>query len=175
MRVLLLVCVCACSSDGGPTICAAAPDAGLGGLFVAIGANQTAYKGLKWGANNDCPATGSSVVSVTIIGEQVDSNGQFGIALCLPRPDLIGAQPVSLADDTRVRLESLTGSLAGCTFTKDGTPSGTATFVGFCTEAGGTYVVALDGHVAGTSQCSPGGPTGSVSLVLSGSAVVVPR
>ncbi|HKA86417.1 MAG TPA: hypothetical protein VKE22_02090 [Haliangiales bacterium] len=175
MRALVLVCLCACSGDGGTPVCTASPDAGLAGLFVSIGANSTAYKGLKWGANNDCPAAGSSVVSVTIIGEQVGSGGQFGIALCLPRPDLIRAAAIDLADATMVKLESLTGELAGCMFTKDGTPTGTITFSGFCAQAGATYVVALAGQVPATSRCSPGGPTNSVTLVLSGDAVVVPR
>jgi hypothetical protein len=173
MRACLLLCVCACSG-GGEKVCTAPPDAGLAGILVTVGADSTPYRGFKWGANNDCPAAGSSVVSVTIIGEQVGGAGAFGMAFCLPRPDLIDAQAVSLADDTKLRFESLTGAIGACTFAKDGTPSGTATFGGFCTELGATYVVMLDGEVAGTSTCGTG-PTTPVTLVLSGTAVVVPR
>jgi hypothetical protein len=173
MRACLLLCLCACSG-GGDKVCTAPPDAGVDGILVTVGADSLPYGSFKWGANNDCPQAGSSVVSVTIIGEQVGGGGSFGMGFCLPRPDLIDAQAVSLADDTKLRFESLTGEVGGCVIAKAGTPSGTATFEGFCSEAGASYNVRLDGQVAGTSQCGSG-PTTPVTLVLSGTAVVVPR
>jgi hypothetical protein len=167
MRTLVAVLVVAgaCSGDGTSP----------GAITVSTATMSADYASFRWGANNDCPAGGGTqVVSVTIIGEQSGSGGAYGIGLCLPRPDQIGAGAISLGDDSKIRLDSLTGKVGDCTFTQNGSASGTATFAGFSTAAGATYTLTLAGQVPGTSTCG-GGAVMVVTLALSGTADVAPR
>src|SRR5262249_39052240 len=134
-----------------------------------------------WGANNDCPASGSQVVSVTISGRQTrpDAVG-YGVGLCLPRPDRIGTAPVMLSDGSLVQLVGASGSSEGCVVfpTFGAVPSGTVTFAGFCTVSGESFTMTLAGAVAGTHTCAAldaGGTPQAVTLMLSGTALVSPR
>jgi hypothetical protein len=68
--------------------------------------------------------------------------------------------------------------VGGCTVTKgkDAKPSGSVTFIGFCTDAGTAYELAFDGQVAGQKSC--GGDAGApedVVIQLGGRALVTPR
>jgi len=174
MRAWLLVLVCACGGDGGGS-CPGPGDAGVAGVVADSDGDIATYGDFRWGANNDCPAAGSSVVSITIIGEQVGSGGTAGIGLCFPRPDLIDGTPVDVSDTSKVLFESLTAQVGPCRYTKAaGAPLGTVTLGGFCTEMGAAFSIRFSGGVPATKQCGSG-PTELVTMSLSGSAAVTAR
>ena len=174
MRACLLLLVCACGGS-----CPGPGDAGVAGVVATSASDTATYGNFRWGANNDCPAAGSSpdaghVVSVTVIGEQVGSGMMAGIGLCFPRPDLIDA-PIDLSDTTKVLFESMTAQVGDCRYTKAvGTPLGTVSFGGFCTQMGAAFSIHFSGGVPANKQCG-GGPTELVTMSLSGSAAVTAR
>ena len=174
MRACLLLLVCACGGDDGGS-CPGPGDAGVAGVVAASGSDMAAYGDFRWGANNDCPAAGSSVVSVTVIGVQVGSGEMAGMGLCFPRPDLIDDMPVNLSDTSKVLFESMTAQVGPCHYTKaSGAPLGTVSFGGFCTELGAAFSIHFSGGVPANKQCG-GGPTELVTMSLSGSAAVTAR
>jgi hypothetical protein len=180
-RLASLVVLLGLAACGGPEVgkitCGLAGDAGPGAVTVTVGADSAQISGFRWGANNDCPAAGAQVISVTISGTQAPpAAAGFGIGMCLPRPDRIGAAPIDLGDDTMVQLAGASVSAGGCTLQKgkDAKPSGSLSFVGFCTETGSSYQVTFAGQVAGTKICGTG-PTEEVVLQLAGTALVTPR
>src|SRR5262249_44868817 len=140
-----------------------------GAITVTAGSDLFSYTGFRWGANNDCPAAGASVISVTLRGPQTGA-GDHGLGLCLPRPDQVGAGSIDLGDSTHVQLAGITGKAGSCEVAmKSGaTPSGTVTFAGFSTQAGAAYQMTLAGQVAGTSSCGDA----PITLTIAGTAAV---
>jgi len=173
MRAWVLLLLCACGGDSGPS-CSGPGDAPAAGVVASSGSDVATYGGFAWGENNDCPAAGTSVISVTIIGEQVGSAGP-GIGLCFPRPDLLDGSPVSLSDTSKVVFVSLTAQVGDCHYTKASeTPLGTVTLGGFCTQAGAAFSIRFDGGVPAFVQCGSG-PNQAVTVTLAGSAAVTAR
>ncbi len=177
---LVLVLVAACGNGDSPGECRGLPDGGVAGatgVTLGDGTSSFRYDAFLWGENNDCPAAGSSIVSVTINSAQTDPPSDLGIGLCLPRPDVIGAGPISLADRNLVELVGASGSGDGCVLQPSFTtmPSGTVTFAGFCTTAGSSFTVTFAGSIAGTRTCEGGAPAENVTLTLAGTAIVRPR
>jgi hypothetical protein len=172
MRWLVLTLVVACDGGGAPAIDAAP----AGAIQLTAGAGFSGQASdLRWGANSDCPAAGSAVVSVTIRSFGGDPTNGFGI--CLPRPDLVGSAAIDLGDDTKVQLVGAVVSAGGCSVGKaaGAKPTGTVTFAGFSTSAGASYQMTVNGQVGGTTTCvSDGGPV-AVPITFSGTALVTPR
>lgn len=129
-------------------------------------------------ANNDCPpSAGEHPTAVTIQGEQVEPavSGQF-LVLCLPRPDLIDDQPVSLVDSERIEVVDLFGQDAdGCEIRYDDTAqpgSAAVTFHGFCgngTDSAG-FAMSVTGTLPVTRTCD--GNSTATSAALGGRAAV---
>jgi len=166
MRALVYMLLLAgCGSDNST------PDAPLepGAVNVTAGGDVLAYAGFRWGANNDCPASGASVISVTVRGPQ-NGAGDHGLGVCLPRPDQVGTATLDLGDPTHVQLVGLTGKLGSCEVAmKSGaTPSGFVTFTDFSTQTGAAYQMTFAGQVAGTSTCADG----PITLFIAGTAAV---
>jgi hypothetical protein len=125
------------------------------------------------------------VVSVTIEGPQ--QNGHGGIGLCLPRPDLITGEPISLTDATKVNLVSLSASVgdtiyqdggigAGCSYDLvPGSATGMITFAGFCTATGTSWAMSLAGTVSFSQECIPSVPEHTTTFTLAGTISVGPR
>jgi hypothetical protein len=179
MRAILVLFLAASCGDSGNKKCSGVPDGGAAGeVTIAAGGDTFGYGHLTWGENNDCPASGSQIVSVTISGAQTRPEAVgFGIGLCLPRPDRVGSAPVSLSDTSLVQLVGASGSGGGCVIapSSGAAPSGTVTFTGFCTTAGESFMMTLAGSVSGTRTCGDAGVPQAVTLALAGTALVVPR
>ena len=176
----LALALAACSDDGGPS-CGPGP-APVAGITVIVGGETVTYGGFAASVNNDCTIQGSGVISVSVHGTQVGGTG--ALTLCLPRPDLLGADavpfaPTRLPPDAadRVQLVDLSATLAaGCTIARDpaGVPAATAAFAGYC--AGGTdpagYALTLAGTVGVKKTCA-GGTTDAAGAVA-GTVAVTP-
>ena len=162
----------ACGDDGPAAACGVAAGTPAGAATIAIGSDTVSYVGFQWGQNNDCTAAGASVVSVTLRGHQSDAP-DFGLGLCLPRPDRIGATPVDLADASLVRLVGAGAQVGGCQvgMAPDSTPTGSVTFAGFCTESGTRFLVSLSGQTPGIETCGSG-PSQQVTMLLGGQVLV---
>lgn len=159
----------------GGSECGVTSDAGDAPLTMSVVGETFAYESFTSSQNNDCPAGGTTVVSVTVGGTQVDTG--FPFTLCLPRPDRIDASPLSLADRTMIQVVDVSArGQDGCTYALGvAAPMGTATFAGFCTNVGKAYHLTLAGAVAGTQSCptDAGAPVqAAVTLGLSGTATV---
>jgi hypothetical protein len=147
-----------------------------GAATIAIDPATVSVVGFTWGENNDCPAQGASVISVTLRGHQSDAS-DFGLGFCLPRPDLIGATAIDLADTSLVLLVGASARLDnGCTvgLAPDALPTGTITFSGFGTHAGASFRIKLAGQVHGIERCGSG-PSTPATMVLGGDVVVEPQ
>jgi hypothetical protein len=170
----MLVSMLAACGDDGPAVCGVAASTPEGGATIGVAGDSASYVGFIWGANNDCPATGSSVVSVTLRGHQSDAT-DFGLGLCLRRPDRIGEGAIDLADDSLVLLVGASAHIAPCdtSIAPDATPTGTVTFAGFCTAAGTRFLMTLSGQVAGIRTC--GDQLVPVTMMLGGRVLVVPQ
>jgi hypothetical protein len=120
-----------------------------------------------------------------VFGMQVDPAGAAFDTLCLPRPDLIeggtdyplrpDVQPVPAGD--RVQVIDVDADLAGdCTWTLEGTPSGTARFEGLCDGGADPagFALTLDGSVTVREDC-PATPPVSVDVTLGGTVRVLPQ
>jgi hypothetical protein len=171
MRALAIIVGLAACGNGAEE-CRGVGDAGVSGATITVGSETFGYGGFDWGKNNDCGPE-----SVTIQGRQVSPPSDFGIGLCLPRPDDLGAAPVPLSDRTRIELRGAAAQAGGCTyqFSSSAAPSGTVTFGGLCTTAGAAFTMTLAGTVAGTRTCADAGPAEPITLVLGGTALVNAR
>lgn len=157
--------------------------AGAAGLTLTVGAETVTYGGFTASVNNDCTIAGSGVISVSVHGTQV--GGTAALTLCLPRPDLLGADPVPLAPsrvppqaDDRVQVIDASATLAaGCTAAIDPTlaPAGTAGFTGYCADGADPagYALALTGTVPVRVTCPAG--TTAMTATLGGAAAVAPQ
>lgn len=178
---MVSLCVCALACGGSNDAPCGVGDAGSGAIALRGGGVDTEIGGLRWGQNNDCPAGGTAVVSVTISGGQTSPRADsYGLGLCLPRPDQIDASAVDLSDATRVQLVGASGTVDGCSImmTSGARPSGTVTFSGLCTQAGAAWLMTLAGQVAGTKRCQSDGGLGTpeaVTIELAGQALITPR
>jgi hypothetical protein len=156
---------------------------GATGLTLTIGAETVTYGGFTASANNDCTIAGSGVISVSVHGAQV--GGSAALTLCLPRPDLLGAEAAPLAAsrvpplaDDRVQVIDASAALAaGCTAAIDPTlaPAGTARFDGYCADGADPagYALSLTGTVPVRVTC-PGGTT-AMTATLGGAVAVAPQ
>jgi hypothetical protein len=174
---LLAGLLAACSASSGDGTCLGPGDATAGAATLTAGATTYSYEGLRWGENNDCPAPGSPVISVTISGPQVGPEpSDLGLAFCLPRPQVITGTPILLSDRNQIELVGASGSAAGCVVAPSfgAIPTGTVTFTGFCTSAGASFMMTLAGSIAGTRTCA-GGAAENVTLELGGTTLVEPR
>ena len=165
-----------CSDDDscGP---GSAPAAGV---TLTVGGETVTYGGFTASENNDCTVQGSGVISVSVHGSQ--TGGSQALTLCLPRPDLLGAEavalvpsrPTPLADDRAMVIDSSASLAGGCTVMKDVTmmPSGTARFIGYCdggTNAAGS-ALELTGTVPLVRTC--GATMDNVTGTLAGTVAV---
>jgi hypothetical protein len=157
------------------------------GIAVGDGTSITLmFGGLTSSANNDCPGTNTSVVSLTVTGTQ--TNGSGFITLCFPHPDQLDT-PQALGADVsgadEVHVVDVDADQNGCTFTLDSghIPTGTAQAEGLC--AAGTdphgFALDLDGAI-GLNRCCGGGTpdncTGTLDMVgvtITGQTSVVPQ
>jgi hypothetical protein len=128
-------------SDSGGELCGPG-DAPADGIVIDPGDggdSQVVFGQLRSSANNDCPPPGGGgPTSITIQGGQTDPAApDTFLTLCLPRPDLIEADPIPLADEERVQLIDLLAAPGdGCTLDidRDGAAAGEVTFSGFCDD-----------------------------------------
>jgi len=155
---LVAAAAAGCSGDScGPG------DAPAAGVTLTVAGETVSYGGFTASENNDCTISGAGVISVSVHGSQTGSGS--ALTLCLPRPDLLGADPVALVPgrvppqpDDRVQIIDLSASLSGgCTLARDpaAAPSGTAGFAGYCDggrdPAG--YALSLSGQVPLVRTC----------------------
>jgi hypothetical protein len=163
--------------DDGPGAC------GPGSITDAVVAEPATGDPATFGefhssANNDCTAPGDGPTSLTIQGTQVDpSDPARFLVLCLPSPDLIGEEPVSIADDSLVQLIDLVAMPAdGCRveLDRDRAHSGTVSFGGYC-EGGidpAGYALTFDVQVPVLRTCGEDEPEAS-EATLHGAAPVI--
>lgn len=175
--LVALVALAGCSDDDSCGPGAAAAD----GIAVTIGAETIRYGAFTSSVNNDCTLAASGVISTTIQGVQVGSSS--AMALCLPRPDLLGATPAPLTgnhvpplESDRVQVFDVSATLAGgCTarLVVGATPAGTAAFTGYCDGGADPagYALVLDGTAPVTVTCPSG--TSEMTATLAGTAAVV--
>ncbi|MEO8551066.1 MAG: hypothetical protein ABI678_13870 [Kofleriaceae bacterium] len=171
---LLAISLCAAGcSDDAPSC---GSNAAEFGLTAAADPVSLTYGDLMARAGNDCPAPGvdpSVVVSLTISGTQMGGTGL--INFCIPRPDQMNDTDIALGAD--VKLDTLNGSDAACTYVLDKThiPTGTLHAMGVCTD--GTdpagFALAFDGFVGLTQTCGSTAPA-SVAVRLGGTVAVTP-
>jgi hypothetical protein len=176
VRPIFVLFLLAAACGNGEKQCQAHDPASGAPVTGSAAGDSFTYGRFNSSPNNDCP-DGGGVISVTIEAEQVgpaECTPRCVFNLCLPRPDLIGEEPISLADTDLVRVDTLAGRVGNCvTLRSDrAPPTGTVTFLGFCTTAGTSYVVSLSGSVPGTRTCGTG-PEIEVDIALSGQADVV--
>jgi hypothetical protein len=174
---LILALLAAACGDGGGGECVGVGDAAAGPVTITASGTTFSYDGLRWGENNDCPAPGTAVISVTISGPQVGPEpSDLGIAFCLPRPDTITSAPIALSDRTQIELVGASGSAEGCVVGPafGAMPTGTVSFAGLCTTAGASFTMTLSGSIEGTRTCATE-PAESVTLVLGGTTLITPR
>lgn len=157
---------------------------GASGLTLTVGGETVTYGGFTASVNNDCTIAGSGVISVSVHGTQVA--GASALTLCLPRPDLLGAEAAPLAPsrvpplaEDRVQVIDASATLAGgCTAAIDPTlaPSGTARFDGYCADGADPagYALTLTGTVPVRVTCGGGGPTAMTATLGGAAAVAVP-
>ncbi len=180
LALALAAALAGCGDDGGATC--GPGDAPADGLTITVDGEVVTYGGFTASINNDCTVAASGVISVSVHGTQIGGTGAF--TLCLPRPDLLGADPVALSPSRlppdpadRVQLVDASATLAGgCTLARDPAVAGaaTATFAGYC--AGGAdpagYAIGLAGPI-GLRRTCPAGVTAVVGTAAGSFAVDV--
>lgn len=177
---VVLLAACPGDDDGGDTC--GPGSAPAAGLTLTVEGETVTYGAFTASVNNDCTIGSSGVISVSVHGTQTGQAAPF--TLCLPRPDLLGADPVALVpsrvppmETDRAMLIDASAMLAGgCTVQKDATmsPTGTASFLGYC-EAGAHadgYALAVTGTVPLVRTC--GAEVTNVTGQLGGTVAVVP-
>jgi len=152
-------------------------DAPAAGVSTTVDGVTILYGGFDSSPNNDCTAPGGPT-SLSIHGFQSEPapSVPFSITFCLPRPDQVGSEPVSLANAELVEVVDVSAELeGGCILVLDRStpPSGTIRFAGYCgsglSESG--YAIELDGAVAGLRICA-GMADEPVTMTLGGAAAV---
>ena len=174
------IALAGCSDDDGNCGPGGAP---ADGITMAVGSETVTYTGFTASPNNDCPLASApaGVVSVTVEASQV--GGTFPFVLCLPRPDLLGAdafpltpsRPTPIETDRVMMIDSSASLSGGCTVAKDVTqmPTGTARFLGYCDGGKSTagYAIELSGTVPLIRTC--GASMENVTGTIAGTVAVV--
>ena len=150
------------------------------GTLTASATNiSLSYGGLSAGLNNDCPAhDGSTVVSLTITGNEITSGSGFGVVtFCVPRPDLLESMSQAIGGSgALVQVVDVTGADASCTYALDSavTPSGTLSSTGMCDDGSNAagFTLTVDGAFTLDRTC--GSAKDTVSVMLTGSTDVLP-
>lgn len=163
--------------DDGDETCG--PGAAVDAVDVATTTGEPVVFGeFHSSANNDCTAPGAGPTSLTIQGTQVDplDPSRF-LVLCLPSPDLIDDQPVSIADDSLVQLIDLVAmpaDLCRVELDRDRAPSGTVSFGGYCDDGGDPagYSLSFDVQVPVLRTCGDAEPE-AIEAALDGAAPVI--
>ncbi|MEO8841328.1 MAG: hypothetical protein ABI591_31820 [Kofleriaceae bacterium] len=162
-----------CSDDANTC---GSPGSSPFGLTVSSDQVNLVYGGLTASENNDCPAMDApaGVISVTINGTQMSSIAGAGlITLCIPRPDLLGAQ-VQLGTD--VKLVDLDGMDDTCNYSLDlgHVPTGTVQGVGVCANGGDKagFGLIFSGFIGLRRTCATA--IDSVSVGITGNVAVNP-
>ncbi|HEX4422873.1 MAG TPA: hypothetical protein VH165_33385 [Kofleriaceae bacterium] len=159
-----------CGPDGAPDT----------GLVASADMVTLTYGGLTGGLNGDCPAAGapSGVVSLTIHGNQTDSDSTGFVTLCVSRPDLLAKQAqtvgLDMAAGAQAQLIDLGGQASNCSFAIDRTQpaTGSVTSSGLCGNGGDAagFAVVVDAMVSLTRTCNTA--TDSVQVSLRGRVAV---
>jgi hypothetical protein len=174
LAALLLVAAVGATACGDDDSCGPGDDEAPG-----LRVDEIVFDGMVASPNNDCPPTaGEHPTAITIQGTQVEPEapGQF-LVFCLPRPDLIDGEAVSLTDSERIEVVDLFGrDGAGCElrFDRSAAPgSGSVTFSGFCDNGidGAGFAMSLTGVLPFTRTCDGEDPT-AVTVELGGRAAV---
>ena len=167
----------------GPEPVCGAGDAPADGLTAVEGGVTIRYGDFMASANNDCPAPGGGVTSVTVFGHQIEPTGNAVIAFCLPRPDALSGEidlvPVHepALDSDRVQVVDVEGVPdADCRWSFEGEPDGTATFEGFCDNGAHAdgFALTLDATLPAVKTCT-GDPDADVEVTLAGTVAVTPQ
>lgn len=174
VAALLMLLVPACGESEGECGPGDAPAAGVSATVDSVAITYGAFDSSP---NNDCTAPGGPT-SLSIHGFQREPvpSVPFSITFCLPRPDQLGSDPVSLADADLVQVVDVSAELPdGCILVLDSSapPTGTIRFTGYCdsglSESG--YAIELDGAVSGVRICA-GMADEPVTMTLGGAAAV---
>ena len=156
-------------------------DAPAAGATLTVEGTTISYGGFTASVNNDCTDFASGVISVSVHGTQAGTSQ--ALTLCLPRPDLLGAEPAALVPSRtppmasdRVQVVDVSADLGnGCTVAQDpaAVPTGTARFTGYCDGGADPagYALALTGTVMLRRTC--GGTVDTVTGTLGGRVAVV--
>jgi hypothetical protein len=142
VKALLFVIALAVLAAGCPGDDSCGPgDAPGDGLTVTGNGVDLRYHALSATPNNDCPdpAAPEGVVSLTIVGTQV--NGADAFNLCVPRPDQLESD-LPLVPNTQthapmtIEIVDVNAAAGGCTFVFDDAtpPTGTAHAEGICAD-----------------------------------------
>lgn len=168
---------CGGDDDDDPTTCG--PGSAIDAVDIAPATGEAVVFGeFHSSANNDCTAPGDGPTSLTIQGTQVDpADPARFLVLCLPSPDLIGEQPVSIADSSLVQLADLVAMPAdGCRVELDRNrdPSGTISFGGYCEDGSDPagYALSFDVQVPILRTCGEDEPE-AIEAALEGAAPVI--
>ncbi len=175
LAAALAVCAAAasagCDGECGPG------DAPAVGIAVDSGGDSLLFGNFTSSPNNDCTTPGGPT-SLAVDGVQVEPTpgGRTGITLCLPRPDLLGDGPVSIADRDLVWLVDVNGEETdGCLIRLDfaGSPEGTIDFLGYCGDGldSGGFAIEITAAVPALRSCV-GGPEEAIAVELGGSVAV---
>lgn len=177
VRAAMLVmapCLMACGGEGecGPGDAPPSVSASVAGESIAFG-------GFTSSPNNDCTPPGRSPTSITLDGRQTAPATQnpLHITFCLPRPDLLGQDPIALDNTELIEVVDVFAELSnGCLAVLDRAmpASGTIQFQGYC--GGGVdpvgYSIVFDARVPATAMCPDSSMNGPVTIELGGPAEV---
>lgn len=177
LAVLAALALAGCGGDDDDEACGPGPATDEVGVAPTAG-DPVVFGEFHSSANNDCTAPGDGPTSLTIQGTQVDPEdpARF-LVLCLPSPDLIGDQPISIADDSLVQLIDLVAMPAdGCrvALDRDRAASGTVSFGGYCADGSDPagYALSFDVQVPVLRTCGEDEPE-AIDAALEGAAPVI--
>lgn len=130
------------------------------GVVATVEGATVLYGNFASSPNNDCTPTGREPTSLTLDGRQVDPAPAipYGITFCLPRPDVIGSEPITVDDPDTLQVIDVFAELEdGCLVLLDRTraSTGTATFEGYCAEGldPGGYALSFTATIPVTRMC----------------------
>ena len=146
-----------CSDDA---VCGPDPLLPADGIVAAIGGETITYGSFTSSPNNDCTPPDRQPTSITVDGRQVEPQPSMPLIMtfCLPRPDVIGSEPIAVGDFDTLQVIDVFAELAdGCLILLDRTQpvAGEATFEGYCADglAEDGYVLSLSATIPVTRMC----------------------